>query len=623
MLYLPLLTFACSLLWAFELWSERLVFPPTAWLHALFGLTALLAARTARGNAAERWSKARRRAWHFGWLLVLLTFNLAAAGNFVARSHWGDPLTFMGMKALLAQKNAAAMARSYATPGNLLLAAAILAGLLLGGRLFAAASRSRFGRLAGETFATRHRQLFAGCLALILFFAFRYPGALAEEPLVAFSGSSTSLWDYQGLAERRAAVRIRDREALLGYDPPGPPPTKNVVLIMADSLRADRLPGAGYHRPLAPFLRRLLEDPRSQRAEWAFSTCSESGCGIGSALTGHPYQDLSHGASKIYEYLAQAGYDNDLILSGNHSSFFHLDRFYGSLADVDHGEEVRRYGADSDDRGALRYIEQLESFDGQPKFFFFFLMSSHTAGVRLPEFSHYLPDDSLDLRARWNDEDAAALLSSIGKPPAYLEQVVNYYDNGVQQLDFVIGRIFTGLEERGYLDDALVIVTSDHGDSMGEHNHIGHTYHLYNVDIRVPLLIWDSDPSPRPKELPIAAHVSLAPTIFDRLGLPLPPTLAAPPLDRAPAIFDSVHLTRRHQQPCAAAITGTREKLHKLIACKNDELKEELYELIGDPHEQRDLLAAGAADPALVAGLRARLDFFYRDIVGRRKPKKG
>lgn len=623
MLYLPLLTFASSLFWAFELWSARLVFASSAGLHALFGLAALLAARAARPagrEAPKRWPRAACWAWHSAWLLVLLIFNLAAAGNFVARSHWGDPLSFAGMKALLAQKNAAAMARSLATAGNLLLAAALLAGVLLGGKLFAAASRSRFGRLVGDRFAAHPRKLLAGCLTLGLFTTFRYPGALAEEPLAAFAGSSSSLWDYQGLAKRRAAVRVRDRESLLRYDAPGPRRKKNVVLIMADSLRADHFPDYGYHRPLTPFLSRLLEDPRTQRAEWAFSTCSESGCGIASTLSGHPYQDVSHGVAKIYEYLAQVGYDTDLILTGEQSSFFQLDRFYGNLADRDHGKEVRRYGSDSDDRGALRYVEQLERFSGQPKFFFFFLMSSHAGGVRMPEFRRYLPDDSIEARAAWNNEDAAGMLRSIGRPPSYLEQVVNYYDNGIEQLDFVVGKIFAGLAERGYLDDALVIVTSDHGDSMGEHNHIGHSYRLYNVDIRIPLVIWDSDPTPRPKELPIAAHVSLAPTIFDRLGLPLPAPLEAPPLDRAPGHFDSVHLTRRPRKPCAAAISGTREKLHKLIVCKaGGEPKEELYELIGDPHERRDLLAAGAAppDPALLAGLRFQLDFFYRDILGR------
>ena len=623
MLYLPLLTFASSLFWAIELWGEHLVFASTAGLHGLFGLAALLAARSALPAARdppERWPAVARRAWHFAWLLVLLIFNLAAAGNFVARSHWGDPLSLAGMIALLSQKSAALMARSLATAGNLLLAAAVLAGLLLGGKVFAAVSRSRFGRRVGDRFAAHSGKLLAGCLALGLFIALRYPGALAEEPLTAFSGRSKSLWDYAGLSKRRAAVRVRDREALLRYDPPGPWPKKNVVLIMADSLRADHFPDYGYHRPLTPFLSRLLEDPRAQRAEWAFSTCSETGCGIASALSGHPYQDVSHGVAKIYEYLAQVGYDNDLILTGEQSSFFQLDRFYGDLADRDHGQEVQRYGSDSDDRGALRYVEQLESFGGQPKFFFFFLMSSHAGGVRMPQFRRYLPDDSTAARAHWNNEDAAGMLRSLGRPPSYLEQVVNYYDNGIEQLDFVIGKIFAGLEQRGYLDDALVIVTSDHGDSMGEHNHIGHSYHLYNVDIRIPLIIWDSDPAPRPKELPIAAHVGLPPTIFDRLGLPLPATLEAPPLDRAPGRFDSVHLTRRPRKPCAAAISGTRDELHKLLVCKaGGKPKEELYELIGDPGEQRDLLAAGAAppDPALLAGLRSRLAFFYRDVLGR------
>jgi glucan phosphoethanolaminetransferase (alkaline phosphatase superfamily) len=623
MFYLPLLTFASGLFWAFELWSERLVFASAAGLHALFAAIALLAARALLARLPGPWPRAARWSWHLGWLAVLILWNLAAAGNYFSRGHWGDPMSLRTMLAMLHQDSVQQAAREMATGTGLLLLPATLLALWLGHLAYRRLSRTPAGDLWRRHVASHPYWPLAACAALAALIAFRHPGIAKEEPLVAFAGGGNDFSDYRGLEQRRAAARLADRRALLDYRVPGRKPTKNVVLILADSLRAESLSAYGYRRETTPFLSRLLADPRTQKAEWAFSTCSESFCGITSTLTGRPYQEVSHGSVKLYDYLAEAGYDTDLILAGDHSHLSDMGTFYGDAARADHGPEASRYGRASDDRGALAYLDRLEKAAGRPRFFFFFLMSSHAGGVRLPEFRRYLPDDANLARARWNNDDAEGMLRSISRPPSYLERVVNNYDNGILQVDHFIEKIFRGLEERGYLEDALVIVSSDHGDSMGEHNHVGHTWRLYDVDIHIPLLIWDSDPSPRPKELPIAAHVSLAPTILDRLGLPIPETLVAPPLDRAPANFASVHLTRRPQQPCAAAIEGTREKLHKLIVCTaGGEPQEELYELIGDPDERRDLLAAGAADPAVVAGLRARLDFFYLDILGRRKPKK-
>jgi len=58
----------------------------------------------------------------------------------------------------------------------------------------------------------------------------------------------------------------------------------NVILIIADALRADRLPGYGYQRPTTPFLSQLQAEPGYQQVAYFTSTCSESICGIYSVL---------------------------------------------------------------------------------------------------------------------------------------------------------------------------------------------------------------------------------------------------------------------------------------------------------------------------------------------------
>lgn len=625
--YFPFLTFLSSLFWASKLGGEKLIFAGAAALHAVFGLLVLLVALTWVPRAAASGSRLRLAGWHGFWALILLIWNLAAAGNYISRQHWGDPMSFDAMLGLSRQDMfRAELINTFTNPRGLLLLLGSLVLVYLGYRVyvrFAAALRD-FGR-PGIQF---QRGLLVVCLAVLLVAAVRYPGISKEEPLIAFAGRGGNFSDLQGLEKRRAAARLADRKALLNYSSQEPEPTKNVVLILADSLRADRLQAYGYSRPTTPFLSRLLEDPRTQKAEYAFSSCSESFCGITSTLTGRPYHEVSHGSAKIYDYLGQVGYTSELILSGDHTHLADLPLFYGDDAKRIHSPEVARMLMESDDRGILAYLDQLPNYDGKPRFFFFFVMSSHAGGRRLPQFNQFQPHESNLARARWNNNDAAEMLRNIRRPRTYLEGVANYYDNGIRQADFIIEEIFTNLKKRGYLDDGLVIFSSDHADTLGEHNHIGHTWRLYNTDIRIPLLLWDSNPAPRPKELPIASQPNIAPTILSRLGLPIPATLTAPPLDLPQENFESQHVTRRQQEPCAAAISGTRQRLYKLIACtdRRSPVREELYEIIADPGEKQDLLqdpARSAEAAGLLPELRARLDFFYREMLAPSDPAPG
>ena len=75
---------------------------------------------------------------------------------------------------------------------------------------------------------------------------------------------------------------------------------------------------------------------------------------------------------------------------------------------------------------------------------------------------------------------AAAALSRSGR---------DSYDNCVAHLDEGLGKLFDELAERGVLDRTLVIVTSDHGEGLGEHDLFDHGESLYRTEIRVPLLI--------------------------------------------------------------------------------------------------------------------------------------
>ena len=74
-------------------------------------------------------------------------------------------------------------------------------------------------------------------------------------------------------------------------------------------------------------------------------------------------------------------------------------------------------------------------------------------------------------------------------PPSYINLARDCYDSCLGYLDERLGELFGELKRRGILDRTLVIVTSDHGEGLGEHNLFFHGESLYRPEIRVPLLI--------------------------------------------------------------------------------------------------------------------------------------
>jgi hypothetical protein len=169
---------------------------------------------------------------------------------------------------------------------------------------------------------------------------------------------------------RRHAVAARDASLRAAYPRAVPGAhRKHVVLIIVDSLRADRMHVYGYQRATTPFLSRLVRDGRMKRVEAAFSTCSESFCGITSTLASRRFLDISARTFQLQDVLHDQGYQSWFVLSGNHGawnglpSFYHVsdDRFFD-------GSQTRRFTMD-DDRLVLEGLEAVPAAaPGQPAF---------------------------------------------------------------------------------------------------------------------------------------------------------------------------------------------------------------------------------------------------------------
>jgi glucan phosphoethanolaminetransferase (alkaline phosphatase superfamily) len=394
---------------------------------------------------------------------------------------------------------------------------------------------------------------------------------------------------------RREAVAERD--AVLRASYPRPVATfrrKHVVLIMVDSLRADRMQVHGYPRETTPFLSGLVQSGRMKKVAAAFSSCSESFCGITSTLASRDFRNISARTFQLQDVLRDQGYRTWFLLSGNHSAWNGLPHFYHSEEDsFFDGSMTERYTVD-DDRLVLEGLERVPpASPGQPAFFYIHLMSPHYLGAQFEE-SHVFtrPDDRVSPGL-----EPYKILSQLNRP--------DRYDDKVRQADGIIRDVFAALRAKHYLEDAIVVVTADHGEGLGE-RHWAHGWHLYNEDIRIPMLFYDAPAASYP-DLTFAAHVDIAPTILDRLGLPIPESWEGQSLLAPLRTRFTYHQTYFVPNRFAVLYRNDRA-LFKFIATPQYGT-EELYDLTTDRGEVRNLVVT---EPALAALLREKVRV-YRD----------
>lgn len=183
------------------------------------------------------------------------------------------------------------------------------------------------------------------------------------------------------------------------------------------------------------------------------------------------------------------------------------------------------------------------------------------------------------------------------------------YAGETEFVDLQVGRLLDGLEERGLMENTLVIFASDHGEGLGNHNHVGHISQLYDSLLRVPLIfVWRGN---LPEGLVVDEAVSLVdifPTLADLLELDSPTISSGASL---------VPLLREGAMPSRPVIAATYRPEsfsdkraivldgYKYIhSWKDEQEKEELYDVVNDPGELDDL---ANARPEVLEKLRAEL----------------
>jgi arylsulfatase A-like enzyme len=192
-------------------------------------------------------------------------------------------------------------------------------------------------------------------------------------------------------------------------------------------------------------------------------------------------------------------------------------------------------------------------------------------------------------------------------PPAAVDRIAELYRRGVRYLDEELGHLFAALEARGWLDSALVVVTSDHGEELREHGRFGHA-RTYDETIAVPLLIRFPQGRHAGRVVEdVVQTLDLLPTLAELLDLPPPepaqgrsllPLLDGPGPVR-PALSRDKDVRTRY---------ALRTERFKLIYDPQDG-SAELFDLVADPGENHNL---AAGDPARLEALGRQLEALVR-----------
>jgi arylsulfatase A-like enzyme/Flp pilus assembly protein TadD len=180
------------------------------------------------------------------------------------------------------------------------------------------------------------------------------------------------------------------------------------------------------------------------------------------------------------------------------------------------------------------------------------------------------------------------------------------YQGEVAAADAALRPLLQPIVEAGPAARTLVVLTSDHGEALGEHGEATHGVFAYEATLHVPLVFWAPGLlRPRVVEEPVR-HVDVLPTVLDLLGVALPaglegrslrPLLAGRALDAQPSYFEALSSSLNRGW---APLHGVSESGLKYI----DVPIPELYDLRADPGETRNLLPSRPHD---VGRLRERL----------------
>lgn len=415
-------------------------------------------------------------------------------------------------------------------------------------------------------------------------------------------------------------------------------PKTSVVIIIMDTARQDRLACYGHFRDNTPNLDELARESTVFRS--AYSVSSWTAPAHASLFTG--LYPAAHGCTQenwtmgedlvtLAEVLRHNGYQTYGITENpTISASFGFGQGFDSYQEVwrprDYGEENPAY---------YLFEGVLAGLDRQKPFFLFInFIEPHAPYDSSHEFIDAYVEDPT---SGPNGNDGKEFyLGKVTFSEADFRHMKALYDAEILYTDHQIGRIMERLKSEGLWEETIFIVTSDHGENIGEHGHMEHYFSLHQTTVKIPLMIrYPAFFRPGTEDVEPTQITDIFPTLMNLLGLDPGEAHGADLLE--PGARSNRPVLCEFYWPSQALhaygedgddMAMNRWKRHlKAVIYGSDKLiwasdgDHEFYDLTEDPEERHNLIASPDAAPkvkALTKLIDSLIARYRADFVGER-----
>jgi arylsulfatase A-like enzyme len=375
----------------------------------------------------------------------------------------------------------------------------------------------------------------------------------------------------------------------------------NVVLITIDTLRADHLGAYGYRKPTSPRIDALAGS--GALFERAYTFWPKTRGSFVMMMTGR--RPPVNGYSKTHPILVDFNPTLASVLKG---------AGYETRALVDNPNVAARYGYA---KGFDRYRETWEekalatemartqaitaeavAFLRDRKSEAPFLLWLHYVNPHAP-YTPPPPYDTVFMDARASSSPRLPVVPGFhgGIPRRWavpgrdrLGYYIAQYDGEIASVDQEVGAVIDVIASAGLSGETVVALTSDHGESLGEHDYyFDHGEDLFEPSMAIPLVLAIPGARPGVRSRALASTLDLVPTLLDLLKVSYPPDLAGVSLLAEANGQGSAAATRQFGQN-ERNLTATWDERYRLVASASDAgPKLALYDRVADPGETRDV----------------------------------
>ena len=307
---------------------------------------------------------------------------------------------------------------------------------------------------------------------------------------------------------------------------PRPEPARNVVVLVADALRADKLPMYADSRVRTPNIAKAAAATgvtfTSTQAASPSSPPSHASIQSGCMPRSHGIlgdkSKVNPGTPMVSAILAKAGIATDFIGDAG----FAMNR----LKPVSTWGEFHMPGKEGKGGDCSAVVKLILDFADKQAGKRFFVSSvafeAHTAYIYHPGTTGHYFDGPFDdaIGKRPDGVQLTAIVSGkLKMTPERWGQLKGLYDGEVEYLDGCLGTLVEGLKTRGLASNTPIFLLADHGEGFLEHGSMGHAYGQYAELTNVPLVLFDEGLGHGQKIPTVVSHTDVVPTILDLMGL--------------------------------------------------------------------------------------------------------